>query len=106
MAMSLTTATTGFEVKKTVYNLLQADIETEYKELEESLSQDVQSATWSEIYREKGLRKPTLLSIGVMYFQKFSGIPFAMFYAKPVFIVSISLLNPVYCTIIKLVLYV
>ena len=67
--------------------IFQADIESEYEELKNNLTSEVKSASWLEILRDKSLRTPTLISIGVMYFQKFSDIPFVMFYAKPVFMV-------------------
>lgn len=53
------------------------------------MNSDDKSASWVEIIKKRELRTPTLISLAVMYFQKFSGIPFVMFYSKPVFMVSL-----------------
>ncbi|CAK8688656.1 unnamed protein product [Clavelina lepadiformis] len=75
------------EAKKALRRLrgVSADIDEEYQELEDSLSQEVKPASWLEIIKDPGLRTPTLLSLGAMYFQQLSGINCVMFYAKTLF---------------------
>lgn len=62
-----------------------ADVESELKELEESLGRLVGSASWLEVFSQKEIRTPLLLSLGVMFFQQFSGINCVMFYSETIF---------------------
>ena len=70
------------------YDVLKANINDEYNELETNLDDEIESASWWEIAKEKNLRTPTLLSLALMYFQQFAGINAVMFYAKTLFMVG------------------
>ena len=69
------------------YDVLKANINEEYNKLETNLNDEIESASWWEIVKEKSLRTPTLLSLALMYFQQFTGIGVVVFYAKTLFMV-------------------
>ena len=70
------------------YDVLKANINDEYIELETKHNDQIKSASWWEIVKEKNLRTPTLLSLALMYFQQFTGITFLAFYARTLFMVG------------------
>ena len=70
------------------YDVLKANINDEYIELETKHNDQIKSASWWEIVKEKNLRTPTLLSLGLMYFQQFTGISVIAFYARTLFMVG------------------